>query len=138
MRAVAFQDQTAGYGEHDEPVCEAVLLLWHLHFHIYEAFSGAATAEAFLVLLAHGGSGWRLGEWASCEGRRGLMVCAMEDYGTKGSFDYWDGDCRAGDKLCEHLTAQSIHSQWQILKRHLPYQKDDYLYYISTRGISMD
>lgn len=115
MRAVAVQEQVARYGEPDEPVWQTVLLLWHLHLPIYDAFSGAATPEAVLVLLAYRGNGWRLGKWGHCEGRRGHRVCFMEGCGSKGSPDYWDGDCCAGDDLCGHSAVQSVHPQWKAL-----------------------
>ena len=56
------------YYELDESVCEAVTLLWHLYIPFHNALSPAATPDALLVLLAHGGSSWVVGKWASCEG----------------------------------------------------------------------
>ena len=99
MCPVIDQEQAANYGEPKEPVYEIVLLLWYLHLPIYDAFSGAATPEPVLVLLAHGGNGWRLGRWNYSESRRGHGICSVESRVSKGSDNYWHRDCRAGDVL---------------------------------------
>lgn len=115
MRAVALQEQAAGYGKPDEPICEVVHLLRDIHFPIIDAFSGAATPEAVLVLLAYGVSGWRVWKWDHCEGRRGHWICFVEGCGSKRSPNYRDGDCRAGDDLWDIPAVQSVHSQWKVL-----------------------
>ena len=115
MRAVALQQQAAGCGKPDKPVCEAVLLLWDLHLLVDNAFSRAATPEAVLVLLAPGGNGWRVGKWDHCEDRRGYRVCFVEGCDAKGSPNYWDGNRCTGDDLCSIPAVQSVRSQWKTL-----------------------
>ena len=109
MRAIALQTPNSGDCKPDESVCEAVLVLWDLYFSVYNALSGAATTKAILVLLVPGGNGWRFGKWDHCKSRRGHRISFMESCDAKGSPDYWDGDCCAGDDLCGILTVQSVH-----------------------------
>ena len=41
----------------------------------------------------------------------------MEKCNSERSGYDWHGDCCAGDELCCDVAAESVHTQWQILKR---------------------